>query len=240
MCRHGTISGQSDGIQPELALAFCTSNVNMWGLGTLVREKVEAKTTDSEHCGHLMSVLPPRQAGKFRTGCEHWWTCRPIQRPRVPHPALPCARGGYVAFYVTSLLTSWYSPRKTRLGLTLLGELSSQAAAPARREPHPAASIKRCRQPCPAPITQGVQSPLAVTPLQDSRKRQVFIERRPVQTKWRDFNTAHIFLGSEFQSRVALGRKTHLMATGQSDKDHSSLMPCLQGTVSQGARPIFV
>jgi hypothetical protein len=30
------------------------------------------------------------------------------------------------------------------------------------------------------------------------------------------------------------------MATGESDKDHSSLMPCLQGTVSQGARPIFV
>ena len=87
---------------------------------------------------------------------------------------------------------------------------------------------------------QGVPSPLTVTPLQDSRKRQVFVERRPVQTKRRDFDTAHIFLGSRFQPRVALGRKTHLMAAGESDKDHSSLMPCLQGTISQGARPIFV
>ena len=33
-----------------------------------------------------------------------------------------------------------------------------------------------------------------------------------MQPKWRDFDTAHIFLGSGFQPRVALGGKTHLMA----------------------------
>ena len=89
-------------------------------------------------------------------------------------------------------------------------------------------------------LREGVQSPLTVTPLQDSRKRKVFVERRPVQTKWRDFDKAHILLSSGLQPRVALRGKTHLVAAGESHKDHSSLMPCLQGTVSQGARPISV
>jgi len=91
-----------------------------------------------------------------------------------------------------------------------------------------------------AASTQGGQSPLSVTPLQDSRKRKVFVERRPVQAKWRDFDTTHIFVSNGFQSRITLRGKTHLMAAGESDKDHSSLVPCLQGSISQGARPIFV
>jgi hypothetical protein len=70
--------------------------------------------------------------------------------------------------------------------------------------------------------------------------RQVFVERRPVQPERRDFDPADIFLGSGFQPRIALGGKTHLMAAPEPDKDHSSLVPCLQGTVSQGARSIFV
>ena len=97
----------------------------------------------------------------------------------------------------------------------------------------------RQRMRCPQ-SSAGVRSSLTVSSLQDSHERQVFVERRPVQPKWRDFDTAHIFLGSGFQPRVALGGKTHLMAAGEPDKDHPPLMPCLEGTVSQGARPISV
>jgi hypothetical protein len=47
MCRYGTISGQSDGIQPELALAICTTDVNVRRLDALIRVKVKTKTSDS-------------------------------------------------------------------------------------------------------------------------------------------------------------------------------------------------
>jgi hypothetical protein len=36
MCRNGTISGQGDRIQPELALAICTTDVNVRRLDALV------------------------------------------------------------------------------------------------------------------------------------------------------------------------------------------------------------
>jgi len=61
----------------------------------------------------------------------------------------------------------------------------------------------RSQHRCPI-SSEGVQSPVTVTPLQDSRERKVFIKRRPVQTKWRDHDTAHVFLGSRLQPRVAL------------------------------------
>jgi len=47
MCRNGTISGQGDGIQPELALAIRTTDVNVRRFDALVRVKVKTKTTDS-------------------------------------------------------------------------------------------------------------------------------------------------------------------------------------------------
>ena len=93
----------------------------------------------------------------------------------------------------------------------------------------------------PAPLSEGGRLlPVTVTPRQDSFERQIFIERRPVQPKGRDLDPAHFFLGGRPQPRVALGGKTHLVAAGEPDEDHSSLMPCFQGAVSQGARPIFV
>ena len=68
-----------------------------------------------------------------------------------------------------------------------------------RRNHRIAASLSR---PGPAhrpgqarPGPRDAQSPLTVTPLSYSRKRQVFIERRPVQPERRDFDMAHIFLG---------------------------------------------
>jgi hypothetical protein len=64
MCRNGTISGQGDGIQPELTLAICTTDVNVRRLDALVRVKVKTKTTDSWHRGHSFSVLPARYTGK--------------------------------------------------------------------------------------------------------------------------------------------------------------------------------
>ncbi len=81
---------------------------------------------------------------------------------------------------------------------------------------------------------------MTVTPLEDARERQVFVERRPVQPKGRNFDSAYIFLSGGFQPRVALGGKTDLMAAGKSDEDRPSLMPCPQGTVSQGGRTTFV
>jgi hypothetical protein len=45
--RNATISGQGDGIQPELALSVCTSHVNVRRLSALVRVKVKTITTDS-------------------------------------------------------------------------------------------------------------------------------------------------------------------------------------------------
>ena len=64
MWRNGTISGQSDGIKPELALAICTTDVNVRRLDAFIRVKVKTKTTDSKHCGHPFSVLPARYTGK--------------------------------------------------------------------------------------------------------------------------------------------------------------------------------
>jgi hypothetical protein len=65
VCRNATISRHSDRVQPELALSVCAANMNVRRLGALVRVKVETKTTDSKHCRHSLSVLPPRDTGKF-------------------------------------------------------------------------------------------------------------------------------------------------------------------------------
>jgi hypothetical protein len=66
--RNAAVPGQSNRVQPELALSVCAAHVNVRRLGTLVRIKVETITTDSQHCGQLFRVLPARDAGEFGTG----------------------------------------------------------------------------------------------------------------------------------------------------------------------------
>lgn len=68
VCRNATISGQGDGIQPELALSGCASHMNVRRLRALVRVKVKTITTNSKHRGHPFRVLPARGAGKFGAG----------------------------------------------------------------------------------------------------------------------------------------------------------------------------
>jgi hypothetical protein len=62
-CRNATISCRSKRIQPKLALAVRTANMNVRRLDTLFRGKVETKTTNSEHRGHFFRVLPATDAG---------------------------------------------------------------------------------------------------------------------------------------------------------------------------------
>jgi hypothetical protein len=68
LCWDASISGQGHWIEPELVLAVCASHVNVRRLGALVREKVETKTSDSEHCGHPYSVLLARYPSTFGVG----------------------------------------------------------------------------------------------------------------------------------------------------------------------------
>jgi hypothetical protein len=68
VCWNATVSGQSNRVQPKLALSVCAAHVDVRRLGALVRVKVETKTADSEHCGHPFSVLPARDTGKFGGG----------------------------------------------------------------------------------------------------------------------------------------------------------------------------
>ena len=59
-----------------------------------------------------------------------------IRRHHLPHPADGCHVPTYVAFYVTLEPALRYSSRKQQFILFLLGEPSSQRAAPARIEPY--------------------------------------------------------------------------------------------------------
>jgi hypothetical protein len=45
--RNATVSGQSNWIQPEVALSICAANVKVRRLGALIRLKVKPITTDS-------------------------------------------------------------------------------------------------------------------------------------------------------------------------------------------------
>jgi hypothetical protein len=92
----------------------------------------------------------PRQRGVQRGNPGRLSLSRTGPHPPLLRDAFPCASGSYVALYVTSKRTLRYLPRNSRIRLTLLGELSSQRAAPARMEPHQAAFIKRYRQSHPA------------------------------------------------------------------------------------------
>ena len=106
MCRNGTISGQGDGIQPELALAICTTDVNVRRLDALVRVKVETKSADSEYRWHPSKVWPLGHVGKFCSGQGGDVTASPVRQRSLPRPASPC----HVC--PTSLFTSpfWHNP----------------------------------------------------------------------------------------------------------------------------------
>lgn len=81
---------------------------------------------------------------------------------------------------------------------------------------------------------------LAISALEDSREGKILVKRRPVQAKRRDLDAAKINLFRPLQTRVAFRWKAHLMAIREPDEDQAAVMPCLQGTVNQGARPTFV
>ena len=81
---------------------------------------------------------------------------------------------------------------------------------------------------------------LAISALEDSREGKILVKRRPVQAKRRDLDAAKISLLRPIQTWVAFRWKAHLMATREPDEDQATVMPCLQGTVNQGARPTFV
>ena len=97
---NATIPGKAHRIEPEFAFTFRTTNVDMRRLCALVGVKVKPKAADSEDRGHLFSVLPLGQGGKFcrsRGGDVTAISARPpFATPCQPLPRLP-----YVAFYVT-------------------------------------------------------------------------------------------------------------------------------------------
>jgi len=101
MWRNGTISGQSDGIQPELALAICTTDVNVRRLDALVRVKVKTKSAYSEYRWHPFKVLPLGHAGKFCSGQGGDVTDIPDRQGPFATSCQPLPPLPYVALYVT-------------------------------------------------------------------------------------------------------------------------------------------
>ena len=72
---------------------------------------------------------------------------------------------------------------------------------------------------------------LAISALEDSREGKILVKRWPVQAKRRDLDAAKICFPSRLQSRVAIGRKTRLLAACEPDENPAEVVPCLQGTV---------
>ena len=92
MCRNGTISGQGDRIQPELALAICTTDVNVRRLDALVRVKVKPKSADSEYRWHPSKVLPLGHVGKFCSGQGGDVSAIPVRQRPLSCPATSALR----------------------------------------------------------------------------------------------------------------------------------------------------
>jgi hypothetical protein len=118
MCRNGTISGQGDGIQPELALAICTTDVNVRRLDALVRVKVKTKSADSEYRWHPSKVWPLGHVGKFCSGQGGDVTAIPVRQCSSRRPASPCHLSP------TSLFTSPFLRNTDNVGQSRQSERS--------------------------------------------------------------------------------------------------------------------
>jgi hypothetical protein len=72
---------------------------------------------------------------------------------------------------------------------------------------------------------------LAVAPCEDAFKRQILVERRPVNPERRELDRVEFTVRCVLQPRIALDRKTLLLATGKTDVNPSLTMSGLRGRV---------